>query len=180
MSKNILGLFDSGDIEIIMTLIDKLEESSFDYLKLEGDGFKIVIGKKGMAEGLEEGTPVTEAQAKVLAVPEAKQPLLNNGEKATKTRESSAQPVETVSEQAGIAVIKSPSYGIFYAQPEPGSPPYVKLGDAVKTGDTVGLMEIMKTFTAIISEVDGEVVQIHVKNEQVLEPGQPLFSIKVK
>ena len=105
---------------------------------------------------------------------------MNNVEKADKTQESCAQPAETVSEQAGIAVIKSPSYGLFYAQPEPGSPPYVKLGDTVKAGDTLGLVEIMKTFTAITSEVDGEIVQIHVKNEQILEPDQPLFSIKVK
>jgi acetyl-CoA carboxylase biotin carboxyl carrier protein len=47
MSKNILGIFDSGDMQSIATLIEKLEESSFDYLKLEGDGVKIVIGKNG-------------------------------------------------------------------------------------------------------------------------------------
>ena len=63
MSKNILGIFDSGDIESITTLIDKLEESSFDYLKLEGDGVKIVIGKKGMAEGMEESAPMAEARS---------------------------------------------------------------------------------------------------------------------
>jgi acetyl-CoA carboxylase biotin carboxyl carrier protein len=180
MSKNILGIFDSGDIESIMTLIDKLEESSFDYLKLEGDGVKIVISKKGMGEGMEESAPAAEARAKVLVAPEVKQPPVSNGKKADKAQESGAQTAASVAEQAGIAVIRSPSYGLFYAQPEPGSPPYVKLGDAVKAGDTVGMVEIMKTFTAITSEVNGEVVQIHVKNEQVLEPGQPLFSIKVK
>jgi acetyl-CoA carboxylase biotin carboxyl carrier protein len=180
MSKNILGIFDSGDIESIMALIDKLEDSSFDYLKLEGDGIKIVIGKKGMAEEMEDSAPIAEAPAKVFTAPEAKQPLLKNGESADKSQESWAKPAEIKSERAGIAVIKSPSYGIFYTQPEPGTPPYVKLGDSVKAGDTVGLLEIMKTFTAIISEVGGIVVQIHVKNEQVLEPDQPLFSIRVK
>ena len=180
MSKNILGTFDSEDIEVITKLIDKLEESSFDYLKLESDGVKIVIGKKGMTEGLEERAPAAEAQAKGLVAPQINQPAVSSGEKTNKAHDSAVLPVEGVSEQAGIAVIKSPSYGLFYTQQGPGSPPYVKLGDAVKAGDTVGLLEIMKTFTAITSEVDGEVVQIHVKNEQVLEPGQPLFSIKVK
>lgn len=180
MSKNILGIFDSGDIESITTLIDKLEESSFDYLKLEGDGVKIVIGKKGMMEGMEESPPMAEGRAKAIVTPDVKQPPAINGEKADKAQESRAQPAETVLEQAGISVIKSPSHGLFYAQPEPGSPPYVKLGDSVKAGDTVALVEIMKTFTAIASEVDGEVVQIHVTNQQSLEPGQPLFSIKIK
>jgi acetyl-CoA carboxylase biotin carboxyl carrier protein len=177
MSKNILGTFDSEDIEIITRLIDKLQESSFDYLKLESDGVKIVIGKNGMTEGTEERVPVAPAQPKVLVSSPTRQPLVSSNDKA---HDSSVSPAESVSEQAGIVVIKSPSYGLFYTQQGPGSPPYVKLGDVVKAGDTVGLLEIMKTFTAITSEVDGEVVQIHVKNEQVLEPGQPLFSIELK
>ncbi len=180
MSKNILGIFDSGDIESITTLIDKLEKSSFDYLKLEGDGVKIVIGKKGLVEGLEGCAPAAEARAKVIAAPEVKLAPASSPIKAAPAPEPSAKPVESVTEQAGIEVIKSPSYGLFYAQPEPGSPPYVKLGDTVKEGDTLGLVEIMKTFTAITSTVDGEVIQIHVKNEEILGPDQPLFSIKLK
>jgi acetyl-CoA carboxylase biotin carboxyl carrier protein len=180
MSKNILGTFDREDIEIITRLIDKLQESSFDYLKLESDGVKIVIGKKGMTEGTEENAPVAQSQAKVQVAPQIKHPTVSSDEKTNKSHDSSVSPEESVSEQTGIVVIKSPSYGLFYTQQGPGSPPYVNLGDVVKAGETVGLLEIMKTFTAITSEVDGEVVQIHVKNEQVLEPGQPLFSIKLK
>ena len=168
-------------LKVITKLIDKLEESSFDYLKLESDGVKIVIGKNGMTEGTgRKQRQRRKHRRKSCVAPEVKQPPVSSGEKTNKAHDSAVQPAESVSEQAGIAVIKSPSYGLFYTQQGPGSPPYVKLGDAVKAGDTVGLLEIMKTFTAITSEVDGEVVQIHVKNEQVLEPGQPLFSIKVK
>jgi acetyl-CoA carboxylase biotin carboxyl carrier protein len=79
-----------------------------------------------------------------------------------------------------VVVVKSPSYGLFYSQPEPGAPPYTTVGAAVKAGDTVGLVEIMKTFNAISSPIDGEVVAIHVRNEEVLEPEQPLVSIKAK
>ncbi|HED23859.1 MAG TPA: acetyl-CoA carboxylase, biotin carboxyl carrier protein, partial [Firmicutes bacterium] len=89
-------------------------------------------------------------------------------------------PADPVVEEAGIEVIKSPSWGLFYAQPEPEAPPYVKVGDPVKAGDTVGLLEIMKTYTALVAEHDGEVVAIHVKNEQQLEPEQPVMSIKIK
>jgi acetyl-CoA carboxylase biotin carboxyl carrier protein len=78
-----------------------------------------------------------------------------------------------------VFIVRAPSQCRFYAQPEPGAAPYVTLGAAIKTGDTVGLMEIMKTFSAITSTVNGEVVAIHVINEEYLETDQPVISIKV-
>jgi len=69
---------------------------------------------------------------------------------------------------------------MFYTRPDPGSPPYVSVGGFVKKGDTIGLLEIMKTFTAITSDVDGEVIAIHALNEQILSPGTPLVSVKVQ
>jgi len=171
MSKNILGIFDGGDIEEISALIDKLEKSSFDYLKLEGEGLSIVIGKNGAGDFPDVGAaPAVVVKTYPASTPEAP-------DHAVPAPAGSAEkPI--IPEQDGVAVIKSPTYGLFYAQPEPGSPPYVKLGSMVKVGDTVGLMEIMKTFNAITSPVDGEVVAIHVKNEELLNPGQPLVSIR--
>lgn len=180
MSNNILGLFDGSDIESITALINTLEKSSFDYLKLEGDGLKIVIGKNGMSEVTEVSAPKAEAAPKVLAAPEVKQPAEVVAQPAPSVQEPAVKPAEAVPEQSGVVVIKAPSYGIFYAQAEPGAPAYVKLGDTVNQGDTMGLLEIMKTFNAITSEVTGEIVGIHVVNQQVLEPEQPLFSVKVK
>lgn len=179
MSNNILGIFDSGDIESITALISTLEKSSFDYLKLEGDGMKLVIGKNGMCEVAEQSAPKPEALPKAAAAPEVIQPPAVTVE-AAPIAEPAARPTETVTEQAGIFIVKSPSYGIFYTQSEPGAPTYVKLGDTVKAGDTLGLVEIMKTFNAISSEVAGEIVAIHVQNQEVLEPEQPMFSIKLK
>jgi acetyl-CoA carboxylase biotin carboxyl carrier protein len=180
MSKNILGLFDGSDIESITTLINTLEKSSFDYLKLEGDGLKIVIGKNGMSEVTEVSAPKAEAAPKAAAaMPEVKQAAEVTAQPVP-APEPAVKQAEAVSDQAGVVIIKSPSYGIFYAQSEPGAPAYVKLGDMVRQGDTMGLLEIMKTFNAITSDVTGEVVGIHVVNQQVLEPEQPLFSVKVK
>ena len=171
MIKNISGIFGSGDIEDISALIDKLEQSSFDYLKLEGDGFSIVIGKNGVGDVSNVGaTQAAAVKTAPSAAPEAPAPA------ETAPEEFTGKPV--VPEQDGVVVIKSPTYGLFYAQPEPGSPPYVKLGSTVKAGDTVGLMEIMKTFNAITSPIDGDVVAIHVRNEEMLNPDQPLVSIR--
>ena len=172
MSKNILGIFEGSDIEGVSALIDKLEKSSFDYLKLEGDGMSIIIGKNGA------GDVSTNVAAAAVAVNAAPPPVPVAIEFAPVSAEQQQAAKIDVSEQEGIVVVKSPSYGIFYSQPEPGAPPYITVGMSVNAGDTVGLVEIMKTFNAISSPVNGEVVAIHVKNQEVLEPEQPLVSIK--
>ncbi len=182
MNKNILGIFDGSDIDGITALIDKLEKSSFDYLKLEGDGVKLVIGKNGVTEvsgaSAPAAAPVTAQPVTTAAVPTAEKPAENAAQEAP--AEAAPTTAEAVTEQAGVFIVKSPSYGIFYAQSEPGAPAYVKLGDMVRVGDTLGLVEIMKTFNAVSAEVAGEIVGIHVQNQELLEPDQPLFSIKVK
>ena len=175
MSKNILGIFGGSDIEGVSALIDKLEKSSFDYLKLEGDGMSVVISKNG---GGEVSAGMTAQTVAAGVAPIAPMPASS----AIDTAASMEQYLKTkmdVPDKEGVVVVKSPSYGLFYSQPEPGAPPYITIGAVVKAGDTVGLVEIMKTFNAISSPVDGEVAAIHVRNEEVLEPEQPLVSIKV-
>lgn len=179
MSKNILGIFDGSDIEGLTALIDRLEQSSFDYLNLEGDGVKIVIGKNGITDASCDCAPTVTTQAVPAAVPVAEEPAQSAAPEAP-VEAAPATSAQTVPEQAGIFIVKSPSYGIFYAQSEPGAPSYVSLGDTVEIGTTLGLVEIMKTFNAVSSEVAGEVVQIHVQNQELLKPDQPLLSIKVK
>lgn len=193
MSKSILGIFDSSDLDGITTLIDKLERSSFDYLRLEGDGVKIVIGKNGVCETSAAVASAdlpqalirpaqTSAPAKDAAAFDAAVTPAAPTAQAAPAASAETAPVRTaasVDGQAGIFIVKSPSYGIFYAQSEPGAPAYVGLGDTVTKGMTLGLLEIMKTFNALTAEVDGEVVGIHVQNQEILEPDQQLFSIKL-
>ena len=176
MGRNILGIFDGGDVAEISALVDKLEKSSFDYMKLEGDGISIVIGKNGFCEGGVVAAPAAPAVAAAVAAP-VSAPVV---EAATEAPAEKPAEKAAVAEQEGIFIIKAPSQGLFFAQPEPGTPPYVSVGDKVKVGDTVCLIEIMKTYSALTSPVDGEVVAVHVKNEDYLEPDQPLISIKVK
>ena len=173
MSNNILGTFDGADLEGISALIDKLEQSSFDYLKLESDEISIAIGKNGAGE-------MTAIPVAVSAPVEMYAPAAQISSPAAESQmvEAPASAPAEVTEQAGIVIVRSESYGIFYAQSEPGVPPYVALGKAVKKGDTICLVEIMKTFTAVTAPVDGEIVAIHVANEEMLEPDQPLVSIK--
>ena len=76
-----------------------------------------------------------------------------------------------------MLTIDSPMVGIIYITPKPSSPPFVKKGQKVKKGDTICLIEAMKTFNEIKSDKDGLINNILVKNGEAVEFGQPLFEI---
>jgi len=188
MEKNVLSLFSGTDVEGISALIAQMEKSPFDYLRLEGDGIKLVISKNGATEEAEahalKPSAPTLSQPAVIVQP---QPTADTMSAVQMTIASSPTDTallspmkEAVAKQPGVFIIKSPSYGMFYAQPDPSSPPYVTVGCNVKKGDTIGLLEIMKVYTSVSSEVDGEVLAIHVKNEDLIEPGQALVSVRVQ
>ncbi len=75
-------------------------------------------------------------------------------------------------------VIKSPFVGTFYAAPGPGKPTYAKVGDKVKVGQALCVLEAMKIMNEIDADINGEIVEICVENESLVEFGQPLFKIK--
>lgn len=76
-----------------------------------------------------------------------------------------------------ITEVKSPMVGVFYASPSPDSAPYVKVGDKVKKGDVLCIIEAMKLMNEICAESEGEVVDICAQNEQIVEYNQTLFKI---
>ena len=80
-------------------------------------------------------------------------------------------------ESSSMQSIDSPMVGIIYLTPKPSSPPFVKSGQKIKKGDTICLIEAMKTFNEIKSDKDGIVKSILVKNGEAVEFGQPLFEI---
>ena len=87
-----------------------------------------------------------------------------------------AEPIAEVQEKEGVYV-KSPAVGVFYAAPSPDSKPFVAVGDTVRRGDTLCIIEAMKLMNEINSEMDGEIAEICVGNGQVVEYDQPLFRI---
>jgi len=82
-----------------------------------------------------------------------------------------------INESSSMQSIDSPMVGIIYLTPKPSSPPFVKSGQKIKKGDTICLIEAMKTFNEIKSDKDGVVKSILVKNGEAVEFGQPLFEI---
>lgn len=74
--------------------------------------------------------------------------------------------------------IRSPLPGTFYRRPAPDQPPYMEEGDSLAKGDTIGLVEVMKSFHEVKSEVEGKVAKFLVENEDPVQAGQPLVEVE--
>ena len=145
--------------EEIKRLIDDMGDSKIDELSIEfPDGVKISMKK--------DKAPVAGG-VQYITVPE-KAPVKTE---ATEKEENSKEVEE-------CKVVKSPMVGTFYASSAPDKDPFVKVGDKIHKGQVVCIVEAMKLMNEIESEFDGEIVEICVKNEDVVEYGTPLFKLK--
>ncbi|MGB9863755.1 MAG: acetyl-CoA carboxylase biotin carboxyl carrier protein [Candidatus Saccharicenans sp.] len=157
------------DYDELKKLINLLEEKNLTQFELEVEGFKIklsrnVPGAVSSPAAFVPAAPLTAAAPVVQASPAAPdQPL------------SAPAPAEDKS----IHYITSPMVGTFYRAPSPTSPPFVDIGDKVKKGQTLCIIEAMKLMNEIESDVSGVVVDILVENGKPVEYGQKLFAIKV-
>lgn len=154
---------DEMNLQDIKELIKLINETGVNEFKLESEGMKLSI-KKGAEK---EINPVSQAPAAVPVV-----------EKVKVDAEPPAQKI--VETKPELVPVVSPMVGMFYAAPAPDAPPYVKVGDQVKKGQTLCIIEAMKLMNKIESEIDGEVVEIPVKNGEPVEYGQTIFLIKEK
>ena len=100
------------------------------------------------------------------------------GANTVETAAPAQQEPEQIAEEKGGNVVKSPVVGTFYAAPSEDAQPVVKVGDTVKKGQTLAIVEAMKLMNEIESEFDGVVTEILVENEDNVEYGQPLFRIQ--
>lgn len=162
--------FDSltdEDVRQIGLLIEMLDRSSFDYLQLDTGHLKVTVGK---------GAPPAESHAAVAAAPPSAVPA----PRAAAATSSEARPVPTpvVAHGEDVVPITAPMIGRFYAQPEPGAAPFVTVGAAVTPGATVGLIEVMKVFTAVEAAVNGVICEICVQDGAFVEFGSVLFRVK--
>lgn len=120
-------------------------------------------------------TAVTAASTSLASAP-AQPAMTETPEPIEEEKEENVQKAE---EKEG-ELIKSPLVGTFYASPSEGADPYVQVGDHIKKGQVVGIVEAMKLMNEIESDYDGIVEEILVSNEENVEYGQPMFRIKVQ
>lgn len=84
----------------------------------------------------------------------------------------------SLSDEPGVVSVLSPMVGVYYASPTEAQSPYVSVGDTVRKGDVLCIIEAMKLMNEIVSDYDGTIVEICVGNQQVVDYGHPLFRIR--
>ena len=155
----------------IQELIDFISKSGLDEVNIETSDFKIAVKKHSTApQASAEFSPrSSSAPAESSAPSAAPAPAPQAAEKAP-----ASAPKEDTSKYIEI---KSPMIGTFYRSPNPESDSFVQIGDLVKPGQTVCIVEAMKLFNEIESEVSGKIVKILVDNASPVEYDQPLFLV---
>ncbi len=142
------------DIQKIDQILNLIEKTSFVEVEVEQDGLRI-RARKGAASSSSlkvETKPAVEVQAASQSVPDEK------NDKRIMSR--------------------SPLVGTFYRAPSPNASPFVEVGDLVKKGQVLCIVEAMKLMNEVESEIEGKVVSIYVENAQPVEYGEPLFLIE--
>jgi acetyl-CoA carboxylase biotin carboxyl carrier protein len=158
------------DLRKIKKLIDLLEESNLAEIEIK-EGEESVrlarVPKGGVAVSVPAPAPLHLEHTPRAAAP---MPMASPVEAATGGQRAS-------SDLPDGHIVRSPMVGTFYASPSPDKPPFVKVGQSVKQGDTLGIVEAMKMFNPIEAEVSGTVLAIQCESGQPVEFDQPLFVI---
>ncbi len=152
----------------IRDLIDFISNSGLDEVNIETQEFKISVKKNAtVINTIADNSAVAIPQASVTEAQSV--PLLKDP--------TTADDATSASENSDYIEIKSPMIGTFYLTPNPESDPFLKVGDTVKVGQTVCIVEAMKLFNEIESEYSGKIVKILVENASPVEFDQPLFLV---
>lgn len=143
------------DVELIKKLVDIVSHSNIDELRVGDKDIKITI-KKSTSGKLYRTQEVSSMSEEILEPP----------------------PLEGKEDHKEGIYITSPIVGTFYRAPKPDAPPFVEIGDEIKVGQTLCIIEAMKLMNEVKSEYNGIVRDILVENGEPVEYGQPLFIIE--
>lgn len=164
-------------IQEIREIIKLVDASSIDEFVYEENGAKVKLKKKG---NVTEIVAPKQQEVQVAATPVQVAPQAVEAPKPVQVQETPAAEKAAVSTDENLHKITSPMVGTFYQAPNPESASYVKVGDKVGDETIVCIVEAMKLFNEIEAEVKGEIVEILVKDGQLVEYGQPLFLVKAE
>ena len=153
------------EFENLLTLIKTVSDSELTEFSYEENGSSIHLKKKKdpvVVAGNTSDIPVMG---------------LENMQTAGNTRLKESDIVQQKSAEPEGQIVNSPLIGTFYAAPSEDAEPFVSVGDSVKKGQTLAIVEAMKLMNEIESDFDGKVAELYVENGQAVEYGQPLFRI---
>jgi acetyl-CoA carboxylase biotin carboxyl carrier protein len=154
------------DLRKLKTLIDLVSDSNVSELEItEAEGKVRIVKGGGAVMQSYAPAPVYAQQQATAPAPAAAAPL-------------SAVPVAAVEEAPAGHTVKSPMVGTFYRSSSPGAKPFVEVGDSIKVGETICIIEAMKILNEIEADKTGTVTSILCDNGQAVEYGQPLYTIE--
>ena len=162
----------------IKELIELLVEKDIAEFEMERGDVKLHI-KRGSAEAaphlVHVAAPPVQAVPVVATVPAA---TISPEPAAAATPKSAATPTPAADEEASLHIVKSPIVGTFYEAASPGAPPFVAVGDSVKEGQVLCIIEAMKLMNEIEADATGVIAKQFVNNGSPVEYGMPLFGIR--
>jgi acetyl-CoA carboxylase biotin carboxyl carrier protein len=159
------------DLRELKEILQILEEKEITEFELEEEGMKLRIRKAAASANHSAApgslvatvTPAVASPAPAPVAPPAATP---------------APPAAPTAAEQGFVTVKSPIVGTFYRAPDPGSPAFVSVGDHVRVGQVLCIIEAMKLMNEIEAEVAGEIVKVHHESGQPVQYGEPLFDIR--
>jgi acetyl-CoA carboxylase biotin carboxyl carrier protein len=157
----------SIDEDDVLLILDLFAASDWDDLSVATGDVRLSVSKRA-------GAPA--------ATVDAPERLVGPGPQTAQPNETKAPPppVAVVDEEPppGIVAVRSPTLGTFFVAPKPGAPPFVTTGATVAAGDTVAIVEVMKLMNPVKAGVDGEIVKVCARNNELVEYDRVLFWIK--
>jgi acetyl-CoA carboxylase biotin carboxyl carrier protein len=156
------------DIKEIQSLIKFVAKSGASEVKLETDEIKITI---------RTGSLVSNEPTYVQSIPMQQAPMQPAAPQAPTEAPATSAKEEAAKNDAKYITIKSPIIGTFYRKPSPDKPPFVEVGETIAAGDVLCVIEAMKLFNDIESEVSGTVIKVLVDDSSPVEFDQPLFLV---
>lgn len=156
------------DYKAIINLMKEMNQTELTRLELEEEGIRLC---------LEKANPYMSCSP-TISYPQTIGQTASSATVGVTSQASVSVISEVPQEEAGHKKLVSPMVGTFYSQPSPDKPAFVKVGDKVRKGQTICIIEAMKLMNEIESEHDGEIVKVFVGNEEMVEYGQPLFLMK--
>jgi acetyl-CoA carboxylase biotin carboxyl carrier protein len=152
------------NLKELKEILQILEGQAITEFELEQDGMKLRVCR-GAGVTAAPAAPARPVPTALAAVSESPAPAASP--------EPAAVPVEP-----GLIIVKSPIVGTFYRSPDPNSPPFVSVGDTIKVGQVLCIVEAMKLMNEIEAELTGEIVKVHHDNGQPVQYGEPLFTVR--
>lgn len=167
----------------IKELINLVNKTKISELKIQQGDFKINIRSKSFTKAIQSSKDASAIPINV-AAPQMAQPMQQVAQPAAQQVAAmgagESLPKQSATEPANdnLLTIKSPMIGTFYRSSAPDKDPFVKIGDNVDNGSVICIIEAMKLFNEIESEVSGKIVKVLVENNSPVEYDQPLFLVE--